>query len=118
QTPLSPLIVRSFYLSALRKWEVELLQREIPNIIKELRSVKRFVEHENDLDQKTWESIESLRNLIAKDGLGNKSLVSRLKESFSKQDYAKAGSTFLEIQRVFAEFKEVTNLYRNNIISM
>ncbi|HQI03881.1 MAG TPA: glutamine synthetase [bacterium] len=118
QTPLSPLIVRSFYLSALRKWEVELLQREIPNIIKELRSVKRFIEHENDLDQKTWESIESLRNLIAKDGLGNKSLVSRLKESFSKQDYAKAGSTFLEIQRVFAEFKEVTNLYRNNIISM
>lgn len=116
-TPLSPEIVKSFYLSALRKWEVELTQREIPSIIKEMRAVKRYIEHENDFDRKTWESIESLRNLIGKDGLANKSLVSRLKESFSRHDYTKANSTFLEIQRIFSEFKEVTNLYRQNIMS-
>lgn len=117
-TPMTPSIVRSFYLSALKKWEEELLQREIPHIIKELRSIKRYKEHENDFDEKTWESIESLRNLIAKDGLGNKSLISRLRESFSKQDYAKASSTFLEIQRIFAELKEVANIYRSNIVSI
>lgn len=117
-TPMTPAIVSSFYLSALRKWEVELIQREIPNIIKDLRSIKRYAEHENDFDEKIWESIESLRNLIAKDGLGNKSLISRLKESFEKHDYAKASSTFLEIQRVYAELKEVAGLYRSNIVSV
>ncbi|MGI6393315.1 MAG: hypothetical protein ACOX2F_01060 [bacterium] len=117
-TPLSSFVVKSFYLSMLKTWESRLLQIEIPNIIKELRTVVRYVEHENDFDHKNWESIESLRNLIGKDGLGNKSLISRLKESLSKQDYVKAGLTFLEIQRVFAEFQEVAALYRDNIVSI
>lgn len=116
-TPLSPSIVRSFYLSALRKWEVEIVQKEIPAIIKDLRSIKRYDELENDLDYKTWESIASLRNLIAKDSLSQKSLVSRLKESLSKGDYVRASSQFLELQRVYSELKEVTNLYRSNMVS-
>ncbi|HRZ78615.1 MAG TPA: glutamine synthetase [bacterium] len=116
-TPLSPSIVRSFYLSALRKWEVEIVQKEIPAIIKDLRSIERYDELENDLDYKTWESIASLRNLIAKDSLSQKSLVSRLKESLSKGDYARASSQFLELQRVYSELKEVTNLYRSNMVS-
>ena len=116
-TPLSPSVIRSFYLSALRKWEVEIVQKEIPAIIKDLRSIRRYDDLENDLDYKTWESIASLRNLIAKDSLSQKSLVSRLKESLLKGDYVRASSQFLELQRVYAELKEVTNLYRSNMVS-
>ncbi|HNW81445.1 MAG TPA: glutamine synthetase [bacterium] len=116
-TPLSAAVVKSFYLSALRKWEVELLQKEIPAILKEIRSIKRYEDLENDLDYKTWESIASLRNLIGKDSLSQKSLVSRLKESLEKDDHAKASSQFLELQRIYSELKEVTNLYRSNMVS-
>lgn len=117
-TPLSPVIVKSFYLSALHKWEIELVQREIPAILKEIRAIKRFEEHENDLDYRTWESIASLRNLIGKDSISQKSLVSRLKESLEKKDYARASSQFFELQRIYYELKEVSNLYKSNMVSV
>lgn len=115
-TPLSNAVVRSFFLSALHKWEVELLEKEIPVIKNEIKSIERMIEGENELDVRNWESVESIRNLIAKDGLAQKCLITRLKEALHKEDYPKASSLFLELQRVFAELKEAWTIYRSNII--
>ncbi len=115
-TPLSNAVVRSFFLSALHKWEVELLEKEIPEIRNSIRSINRIPEGENELDQRNWESVDSIKNLIAKDGLAQKSLITRLKEALHKEDYPKASSLFLELQRVFAELKEAWTIYRSNII--
>jgi len=115
-SPLSSAVVRSFYLSALRKWEVELMEKEIPEIRNDIRSIKRMIVGENELDVRNWESVESIKNLIAKDGLAQKSLITRLKEALHKEDHAKASSLFLELQRVFAELKEAWVIYRSNII--
>jgi glutamine synthetase len=115
-TPLSQSIVRSFFLSARRKWEVELRQKEIPAIATAIKSIKRYPDLENELDSSVWESVDSLRNLIVKNGLAHKSLITRLVESLDKNDYSKASSTFLELQRVFAELKEVWNVYRSNLL--
>jgi len=115
-TPLSSAVVKSFYLSALRKWEVELRQKEIPAVISAIKTIERFPELENELDSSVWESIDSLKNLICKNGLAHKSIVTRLVESLDKKDYSKASSTFLELQRVFMELKEVWNVYRSNLL--
>lgn len=115
-SPLSSAVVRSFYLSALRKWEVELIEKEIPETRNEIRSIKRMIVGENEFDVRNWESVESIKNLIAKDGLAHKSLITRLKEALHKEDYVKASSLFLELQRVFAELKEAWSIYRSNII--
>jgi len=115
-SPLSSAVVRSFYLSALRKWEIELMEKEIPEIRNDIRSIKRMIVGENEFDVRNWESVESIKNLIAKDGLAQKSLITRLKEALNKEDYAKASSLFLELQRVFCELKEAWGIYRSNII--
>ncbi len=116
-SPLSKSIVSSFFLSALRKWEVELRQKEIPAVLSVVKSIKRFPELENELDSRVWESVDSLRHLISKSGLAQKSIIVRLTEALDKKDYPKASSIFLELQRVFTELKEVWSIYRSNIMA-
>jgi len=115
-TPLDESIINSFYLSARQKWLVELGEKEIPNLKRELAAMRRLPEHENDYDARNWQAVDDLRTTIARNRLEEPSIVGKIEESLNQGDYVQLSELSLELDAAMAAVRRAWREYRRNLL--
>ncbi len=115
-TPLSEPVVRSFHISALRKWVIDTCDKELGGIRRDLVEMRRYPESENSLDQKRWAEFDSLRRSLLKDEEEIPSLATRLFRLFQTSNHAEASTLLMELRRQVARARELYESYAGNMI--
>jgi glutamine synthetase len=115
-TPLTPEIINSYYLGSLRKWLIEITEKEFAYIKNDIVNMYRFPEKENDLDRSNWSEVQNLIDTIAKDDVGRLSLMSQAGEEIAGEDYDKLSEKFHELKKKYAVLQKKYGVYRKNII--
>ncbi|MBU4485382.1 MAG: glutamine synthetase, partial [Candidatus Delongbacteria bacterium] len=115
-TPFIPAILNSYYLSSLRKWLIEIKEKEFIYIKTDMVNMFRYAEKENNLDKSNWISVEDLINEIAKDEVDRISLMSQVEKEIDNEDYEKISGRFYDLKQKFAQLQRKYITYRKNII--
>jgi glutamine synthetase len=115
-TPFSQKILNSYYLSTLRKWLIEITEKEFIYIKTDIANMFRYAEKENDLDKLNWKAVQKLINDIAKDDTGRISLITTVEKEIEKENYDSVSEKFFLLKQRSAELKRLYKVYRKNII--
>jgi len=115
-TPLTPEIINSYYLGSLRKWLIEITEKEFIYIKNEILNMYRFPEKENGLDKTNWTEVQELIDAIAKSDVGRMSLMSQIEEEIAGEDYDRVSGKFLELKEKYAVLQKKYRIYRKNIV--
>ncbi len=115
-TPMNAPVVRSFHISALNKWIIDICEKELDGIRRELIEMRRYPTAENKLDEKRWGEFETLRNDLIKDDERRDSLVTQLLGLFEKRQYPKASEFLIALRKRVAQARENYRLYVGNIL--
>ncbi len=115
-TPLTPEIINSYYLGSLRKWLIEITEKEFIYIKNEILNMYRFPEKENGLDKTNWTEVQELIDAIAKSDVGRMSLMSQIEEEIAGEDYDRVSRKFLELKEKYAVLQKKYRIYRKNIV--
>ena len=110
-------IVKAFKDGALLRWKTELIARILPEMRKIVRSaVKIEAKYLTDQDSYNWNKIKSLRILLAKDSIDEKSLFTQLINALNTGDYSAASKLQVEIYAKIEELKALYDAYEKNMI--
>jgi glutamine synthetase len=115
-TPLDPEIINSYYLSCLRKWLIEITEKEFVYIKSEIINMFRYAEKENDLDRSNWNEVQKLTDEIAKDDVGRISLMSGVEKEISGKNYKEVSKKFIYLKKRFSVLQNSYRTYRKNIV--
>ena len=114
---LRPQIVEAFKAGALLRWKTELIARILPEMRKIVRCAHKIEsEYRTDQDSYNWNKIKTLREILAKDSIDDKSLFTRLISSLNSGDYAEASKLQVEIYDKIEELKALYDSYEKNMI--
>nr|HXK50499.1 hypothetical protein [Clostridiales bacterium] len=115
-TPLTPEIVNSYYLGSLRKWLIEITEKEFVYIKNDILNMHRFEEKENGLDRSNWAEVQELIGEIAKDDVGRLSLMSQVGGEIYGEDFDEVSEKFLRLKEKYSVLQKKYSIYRKNII--
>ena len=116
QTPLREDITNSFKLSVMRKWRVELSEKEIPTLRQELVAMRREEELENTLDAQNWSALDKLRAAIACSTTQDKSLFSKMEDATQNGDDELLSKLSLELDVAMIQARHAWRIYRRNLL--
>ena len=114
---MNDLTLESYKEAIISQWATELHDRIIPN---SMETVRRCVKlHDDDdctnLDISRWLQIDIKRKAIGKDSIGNKCLLTRIKEALDIGDYETASDLQIEMQKAVEDLAELYITYRKNL---
>ncbi|MBN2857243.1 MAG: hypothetical protein JXN63_02470, partial [Candidatus Delongbacteria bacterium] len=115
-TPLNTEIINSYYLSCLRKWLIEITEKEFVYIKSDIINMFRYPDKENDLDRNNWSEVLKLIDEIVKDDVGRISLMSGVVKEIVSKNYGKASERFIYLKERFSVLQSAYRTYRKNII--
>jgi glutamine synthetase len=116
QTPLREDITNSFKLSVMKKWRVELSEKEIPTLRQELVAMRREEELENTLDAQNWSALDKLRAAIACSTTQDKSLFSKMEDATQNGDDELLSKLSLELDVAMIQARHAWRIYRRNLL--
>lgn len=116
KTPLTPEIINSYYLGSLRKWLIEITEKEFVYIKNDILNMHRFEEKENGLDRSNWAEVQELIGAIAKDDVGRLSLMSQVSGEIYGEDFDEVSQKFLRLKEKYSALQKKYTVYRKNII--
>ncbi len=108
-------IVESYRTAMLTRWQMELVNRIIPDNMEIVRACARLHDETNELDVERWGEIQSLRHRLMRDDSHQKSLFSQIREAVEKQDLPKVSQLQLEMGQLVRQLREQYSLYRRNL---
>lgn len=114
---LNETIINAFSSGALLRWKTELIARIIPanrDIVRKCKEITSDLT--TDQDAYMWNKISALRAHLAKDGIDEKSLFTRLKTALTEGDYETASKLQIEMYEKMEELKALYDLYAKNMI--
>lgn len=114
---MNDLTLASYKEAIISQWATELHDRIIPN---SMATVRRCVKlHDDDdctnLDISRWLQIDIKRKEIGKDSIGDKCLLTRIKDALDIGDYETASDLQIEMQAAVEELAELYITYRKNL---
>ena len=107
--------LESYKKAVLDQWSGELGHRIVNNNRKYIRNCTKLHDDHNAYDDEAFALVDKLRNYIAKDSNGTKSLLSRITAALDEKDYALASALQLEMQEKMATLTELYINYKRNI---
>ena len=113
-------IIKSFKISTLEKWKMELVNRILVDNIEIIRECEK-IHHEGnatDLDVFMWEKISNLRHYLMKDSLNKKSLFTRIRKALNDEEYDLASLLQQEMNEKMKEIKELYIEYKRNLFEV
>jgi len=114
---INDVIINAFSGGALLRWKTELIARLIPENRETVRKCKKI---SNDLttdqDAYMWNKINALRVYLAKDGIDEKCLFTRLRLALQEKNYKEASNLQIEMYEKMEELKSLYDLYAKNMI--
>ncbi len=113
-------IIHSFKLAFIERWTTEITHRVIKNYMREIRSFKPLHSLDKilDLDISNWTNLHNLRIELMKDTYTNKSLFTRVKEAFEKEDFSDASRLYLEVEDKMSELRKLYSTYKKNLLDI
>jgi len=115
-TPFSTEILNSYYISSLRKWLIEIKEKEFNYMRLEIVNMFRYPEKENGLDRSNWAEVQKLINEIAKDDVKKPSMMSLVEKEIEKENYEKVSTKFFELKQKYSILQKKYKEYRKNIL--
>ncbi len=115
-TPFTPEIVRSFYQSALHKWKVELLEKELPAMKRTFASFTRYRDSETEYEKKMWQEIQEQATSLMRDTEHTPSLLSQIEQAVEDEQWAQVSELFLDARNRFQMLQWLFERYEKNII--
>ena len=113
-------IINSFKLAAIERWTTEITHRVINNYIDEVRACKPLhsLDKVLDLDISNWMNINNLRLYIMKDTSTSRSLFSKIKDAFNREDYSDASRLYLELEEKMEKLRDLYSAYEKNLLDI
>ncbi|WP_297631636.1 glutamine synthetase [uncultured Clostridium sp.] len=113
-------IIDSFKMGVMSKWSTEIEHRVINKFVKQVRNSKILHDPRiaSDIDVLNWSEIAKLRIYIMKDSSNEKSLFTRLKDSFAKNDLALASNLYLELEDKMSILRTLYSNYKKNLLDI
>ena len=109
-------LMESFIASILKRWELVLANRLIPNNLDAVRNmVAIHTDSRNSVDDKRFAEVNDLRFYLAKDSDDRKSLFTRLTEALHEGDYDLASKLQIEMNDKMEELEAKYANYAKNI---
>lgn len=107
---MTPITLESYKEAIVAQWATELHNRIVPNTMDLVRHCVKCHDDSDcvDYDVVYWEKINSIRNLLGKDRLNEKCLLTQIVRALDSKDYDTASRLQVEMQ---AKVKELTDLY-------
>lgn len=117
---MSKSIIDSFVEASITRWITEILNRHIHESIDLVRSCKQIhkVYEATDMDISHWHKVDSLRHYLMKDTIGEKSLITKIKDAAINQDIEELSVLQILINNKIKELKEEYNAYKKNLIDI
>ncbi|MDR0879366.1 MAG: glutamine synthetase [Clostridioides sp.] len=113
----SDVIIKSFRIGALDKWQKQLNSRVINKDLKILREIEK--KHNTDsmdaLDEVNWNTISDLKFDMLKDTLTRESLFTRINNAVESKDYQTASDLQIELKDKISLIQELYMSYKKNI---
>ena len=115
---MSEITIDSYHEAIIAQWRTELHDRIVPNVMEELRKMKRLHEpgEGNDYDDMMWSEVNELRKEIGKSTLKNPCLLTRIKDALDSEDYDKASDLQIEMQQKMEELSALYGKYKRNLL--
>ena len=109
-------LMESFIASILKRWELVLANRLIPNNLDAVRNmVAIHTDSRNSVDDKRFAEVNDLRFYLAKDSDDRKSLFTRLTEALNAGEYDLASKLQIEMNDKMEELEAKYANYAKNI---
>ena len=109
-------LMESFIASILKRWELVLANRLIPNNLDAVRNmVAIHTDSRNSVDDKRFAEVNDLRFYLAKDSDDRKSLFTRLTEALNDGEYDLASKLQIEMNDKMEELEAKYANYAKNI---
>jgi len=114
---MDEMTLESFREAIVSLWATELYNRVVPNMMDFVRECRKLHEDSDctDYDAINWIKIQNLRNLLGKDKINEKSLLTRIKTAIDEKDYAAASDLQIEMQEKVDELSELYITYKKNL---
>ena len=110
-------IINAFKNGALLRWKTELIARILPELRKIVRNAKKIEsDYRTDQDSYNWNKIKTLRALLAKDSIDEKSLFTQLINALNSENYSEASKLQVEIYSKIEELKYLYDSYEKNML--
>ena len=110
-------IINAFKNGALLRWKTELIARILPEMRKIVRNAKKIEsDYRTDQDSYNWNKIKTLRALLAKDSIDEKSLFTQLINALHSENYSEASKLQIEIYEKIEELKNLYDAYEKNML--
>jgi glutamine synthetase len=115
---MSEITIDSYHEAIIAQWRTELHDRIVPNVMEELRKMKRLHEpgEGNDYDDMMWSEVNELRKEIGKSTLKNPCLLTKIKDALDSEDYDKASDLQIEMQQKMEELSTLYGKYKRNLL--
>ena len=115
---MSEITIDSYHEAIIAQWRTELHDRIVPNVMEELRKMKKLHEpgEGNDYDDMMWSEVNELRKEIGKSTLKNPCLLTRIKDALDSEDYDKASDLQIEMQQKMEELSALYGKYKRNLL--
>ncbi len=112
----SKMILDSYYMAMLGRWEMELLEKIIPANLSTIRSFVRKDNGSNSYDNKLWEEISNLKIQLAKDTDEQPCIFSLIKQAIESKDWEETSRQQLKMKSLMKTLKEKYKIYCDNQI--
>lgn len=116
-SPLSNKIIDSFYTSALNKWLIEIREKEMPMIRKEIGTFIRYENSENSFDEANWHKVDALIKEISKSSENRESMISSLEKLLNTQKFDSISKIYSHIEDKMNELRKAYKNYLKNVIN-
>ena len=115
---MSEITIDSYHEAIIAQWRTELHDRIVPNVMEELRKMKKLHEpgEGNDYDDMMWSEVNELRKEIGKSTLKNPCLLTKIKDALDSEDYDKASDLQIEMQQKMEELSTLYGKYKRNLL--
>ena len=114
---LDDLILESYRIATLNKWQTDLLERIMPNTRKLIRKTVK-VHKDNDCvdyDVTYWSKIDKIRKQLGQDTLEEQCLLTRISIALHTGEFERASQLQIEMQEMIEDLQDLYSVYVRNI---
>lgn len=108
-------IVESYRIAMLTRWQMELVNRIIPDNMEIVRACTRLHDETNELDVERWGEIQSLRHRLMRDDSHQRSVFTQIRDAVEKKDLPKVSHLQMEMNQLVRQLREQYSQYRRNL---
>ena len=114
---LDDLILESYRIATLNKWQTDLLEGIMPNTRKLIRKTVK-VHKDNDCvdyDVTYWSKIDKIRKQLGQDTLEEQCLLTKISIALHTEEFEKASQLQIEMQGMIEDLQDLYSVYVRNI---